>query len=67
MEIDVTRIQTLEVLVDELLKDSPKEDIIKEQMEKVGLEYEMDPVERLNSVLQALHFQQPRAKFSDED
>lgn len=61
----IARLETLEVLVDELLKDTPKEEFIKEHMEKVGLAYEMDPVERLNSVLQALTFKEPRLKFKE--
>lgn len=60
------RIASLEVLVDELLKDSPQEDIVRKQMERVGLQYQTDPVERLNKVLQALHFREPSLKFKDD-
>ncbi len=59
------RIQSLEILVDELIKDAPREDIVKEQMQLIGLEYQTDPLERLNSVLQALHFREPKKMFKE--
>ena len=64
--MDTATLETLEVLVDELLKDVPKEEVIKEHMERAGLTYENDPVLRLNNVLQALHFTEPQLKFKDE-
>ena len=54
-----SREEILSFLAEELIKPVPKEDIVKEYMSKVGLEYSTDPVERINTVLQALHFQEP--------
>jgi len=59
-EIETERIRTLEILVDELIKDSPQEDIIKESMQRVGLSYKEDPVDRLNMVLEALDFRETK-------
>ena len=56
------RIQTLEGLVDELLKDNPEENFIKDCMEKTGIPYTKDPIERINYVLKALHFKEPQNK-----
>lgn len=47
-------IDQLENLVDELVKRKPHEDRIKAYMQRAGLVYTTDTVERLNSVLQAL-------------
>ncbi len=58
-----SRIESLEVLVDELLKDSPEENLVRQKMEQIGLEYQTDPVIRLNDVLQALRV--PAPKFKD--
>jgi hypothetical protein len=48
-------IEPLECLVEEMLKDEPKEETIKEQMKLIGIPYSSDPIERLNAVLFALH------------
>jgi hypothetical protein len=50
-DMDIDR---LENLVDELIKQSPQEARIKAYMQKVGLDYTSDPIERFNSVLMAL-------------
>ena len=49
------QIQALEVLVDELVKDRVSEKRIQDLMEKVGLEFTSDPIERMNRVLLRLH------------
>lgn len=49
------RLQLLEQLVDELLKDQGDEQKIKSLMESVGLDYSTDQIRRMNSVLHALH------------
>lgn len=41
-------------LVEELMKQKPQEERIKAYMQNVGLEYEADPIARLNMVLQAI-------------
>ena len=45
----------LEGLVEELLKESPEEVLIRTKMETLGIQYSEDPVERINRVLCALH------------
>lgn len=47
-------LETLENLVDELAKPDPQEDRIRSYMRRAGLVYTNDPIEQLNSVLQAL-------------
>lgn len=47
-------LETLESLVDELTKPKPQEERIRAYMRQVGIEYTADPIEQLNSVLQAL-------------
>jgi len=49
------QIQALEVLVDELVSDKSSEKRIQDLMEKVGLEFTTDPIERMNRVLLRLH------------
>ncbi len=49
------QIQALEVLVDELVSDKVSEKRIQDLMEKVGLEFTTDPIERMNRVLLRLH------------
>jgi hypothetical protein len=49
------RLHKLESLVEELLKDSPVEEIIEKQMKELEIPYTLDPVERINRVLGALH------------
>ncbi len=48
------KIDQLENLVDELVKQEPQEERIKTYMRQAGLGYISDPIERLNTVLQAL-------------
>jgi hypothetical protein len=55
----------LEMLVDELIKEQPREEVIQEQMEQMGLSYKTDPVDRLNDVLQALQFREPQKNFKE--
>lgn len=50
------RLRILELLVDELTKDSPSEALVKNYMDQSGLPYVEDPVDRINMVLKALHF-----------
>lgn len=57
-EVEQDRIRTLEILVDELIKETPQEDVIKENMQRIGLSYKVDPVDRLNMVLEALDFRE---------
>jgi hypothetical protein len=49
------RVNQLESLVEELLKDCPAEPIIEKKMTELEITYTPDPVERINRVLEALH------------
>ena len=49
------RVLRLEALVEELLRDNPVEERVKLQMQELDIEYTVDPVERINRVLEALH------------
>lgn len=51
---DTERLARLECLVDELVKDSPREARIKSYMKAAGLPYSADPIDRMNCVLEAL-------------
>ena len=51
----VERIQKLEALVEELLRDDPVPERIEAQMKELEINYTDDPVERINRVLAALH------------
>ena len=56
MELEVNeRYMILEQLAEELIKDHPRQDIVKKGMESSGLEYTEDLVTCINSVLSALH------------
>lgn len=48
------KLEQLEDLVDELIKESPQEARIRSFMKAAGLQYSEDPIERMNSVLTAL-------------
>jgi hypothetical protein len=53
------RFEVLENLMDELLKEEPREEKIRGFMEQSGMEYIADPVDRLNYVLQSLDMERP--------
>ncbi len=63
------KIDQLENLVDELVKHEPREERIKAYMREAGLGYVADPIERLNTVLQALegNGRQPGKLTGDHD
>lgn len=49
------RVNKLEALVEELLKDSPTEPEVEKKMGELSIPYTSDPVKRINRVLEALH------------
>ncbi len=53
-----SHLEKLEALVEELIKDVPEENRVREMMFETGLAYTEDPVQRINMVLQALHFEE---------
>lgn len=60
--MDVQRLEVLENLVEELMKSEPREDLVKQYMRETGIKYSVDPIERLNLVLRALHFDETDSK-----
>lgn len=59
------RLRILEILVDELMKDEPVEAVVTKCMNAVGLEDNGDPIGRINQVLMALHFEEPKKEIKD--
>ena len=57
-------LQQLEVLVDELIKEVPDESLVKNYMEKAGLDYKKDPVSRINYVLKLIDFSDNKEKIN---
>ena len=53
----LSQLENLEALVDELMKDAPEDGVVKSYMEKSGIPYVEDPIERIQSVLTAIQFQ----------
>lgn len=57
MKAEDQKLQILEVLVGELLKDRPKEALVQKCMSDAGIPDSKDPIDRINKVLLALHFE----------
>jgi len=57
------KLRILEDLVEELLKDDPREQIVEECMLKAGIPDSKDPIDRINKVLVALHFEEKGKEF----
>lgn len=57
------KLRVLEVLAEELLKDEPKETVIEEYMAQAGIPDSKDPIDRINQVLLALHFEENGKEF----
>jgi len=50
------KLQLLETLVEELLKDEPAEEVVTTCMRDAGIPDSKDPIDRINKVLLALNF-----------
>jgi hypothetical protein len=59
------KLQILETLVDELLKDAPEEKVVKSCMNAAGLHDTKDPIDRINKVLLALQFEEKGKEFKE--
>ena len=57
------KLRLLEELVEELLKDEPKESIVEQCMVQAGIPDSKDPIDRINKVLLALHFEESGKEF----
>jgi len=47
------------------MKDEPIEAVVAQCMTAVGLEDSKDPISRINQVLMALHFEDPKKEFKE--
>ncbi len=63
MQVPAERLRILEMLVDELMKDHPTESVVAECMSQAGIEDSKDPIDRINKVLMALHFEVPEKEI----
>lgn len=63
MEAQGEKLRILEVLVEELLKDDPSENVVEEYMSHAGIPDSKDPIDRINKVLLALHFEESGKEF----
>ena len=52
------KLSILEALVEELLKEAPEEKVVRNCMSKAGIPDSKDPIDRINKVLLALHFEE---------
>jgi hypothetical protein len=52
------KLRILEVLVEELLKEEPEEGLVQKCMTQAGIPDSKDPIDRINKVLMALHFEE---------
>lgn len=52
------KLHLLEELVEELLRDEPRETIVEKCMSQAGIPDSKDPIDRINKVLLALHFEE---------
>ncbi|MGZ3722536.1 MAG: hypothetical protein ACXVA9_06380 [Bdellovibrionales bacterium] len=59
------KLRLLEELVEELLKDDPKEAIVEKCMSQAGIPDSKDPIDRINKVLLALHFEEAEKEFAE--
>lgn len=59
------KLRVLELLVEELLKDEPEEALVQECMTNAGIPDNKDPIDRINKVLMALHFEEHKKDFKE--
>jgi hypothetical protein len=59
------KLRILETLVEELLKDTPEEKVVQNCMSAAGIPDSKDPIDRINKVLLALHFEEKDKEFKE--
>lgn len=59
------KLRILETLVEELLKETPQEKIITSCMHAAGIADSKDPIDRINKVLLALHFEEKDKEIAE--
>jgi hypothetical protein len=61
----IDKLNILETLVEELLKETPEEKVVRNCMSAAGIPDSKDPIDRINKVLLALHFEQKDKEISE--
>ena len=56
--LNAEKLDILETLVEELLKEAPEEKVVRTCMNAAGIPDSKDPIDRINKVLHALHFEE---------
>lgn len=59
------KLQILETLFKELVKDRPQEKVVQSCMMAAGIADTKDPIDRINQVLLALKFEENEKEFSE--
>jgi hypothetical protein len=65
MNTQEDKLRVLETLVDELLKEAPAEEVVTSCMSAAGIPDSKDPIDRINKVLLALHFEEKQKGFQE--
>lgn len=65
MELPTNKLRVLEILVEELLKNEPQETVVQQCMTAAGITDSGDPIDRINKVLMALHFEEEGKEFKE--
>jgi hypothetical protein len=65
MQPSAERLRILEILVEELLKDEPEEALVQKCMIQAEIPDSKDPIDRINKVLMALHFEEGDKEFKE--
>jgi hypothetical protein len=65
MNTQEDKLRVLETLVDELLKEVPAEEVVTSCMNAAGIPDSKDPIDRINKVLLALHFEEKQKGFQE--
>lgn len=63
MEPSIEKLRILETLAEELLKDDPEEAVVQKYLTAAGIPDSKDPIDRINKVLMALHFEESGKEF----
>jgi hypothetical protein len=65
MSLPAEKLRILENLAEELLKDEPEEAKVQKYLGAAGIPDPKDPIERINKVLLALHFEEAGKDFNE--
>jgi hypothetical protein len=63
MEPSLEKLRILENLAEELLKEDPEEALVQKYLTPAGIPDSKHPIDRINKVLMALHFEESGKEF----